>query len=177
MESSSFHDIQVEAARKLQKWDENMESAEEVVYSSFLVGAAREVGLDVDGLVKLPMMNVGKKKDQSVQVNVSCSEGESFREAEMDVSGLVMLPSRNVEVKDQSIQVSVPCPDCELFERSGMVGDFSFSDDEKEEDSARLPLVCNCDLFTFFIYYIYHYFDLNLIVNILLCMICELTKQ
>ena len=43
-ESSSFHDIQVEASRKLQKRDENMDSAEKVVYSSFLVGAAREAG-------------------------------------------------------------------------------------------------------------------------------------
>ena len=73
MESSSFHDIQVEATRKLEKWDENMDSAEEVVYSSFLVGAAREAGVDVDGLVKLPMMNV-EVKDQSVQVSVPCPD-------------------------------------------------------------------------------------------------------
>ena len=63
MESSSFHDIQVEAARKLEEWNEGMASAEDVVYSSFLVDAAREAGVDVDGLVKLPMMNVEVKQD------------------------------------------------------------------------------------------------------------------
>ena len=47
MESS---DIQVEAARKLEEWNEDMASAEDVVYSSFLVDAAREAGVDVDGL-------------------------------------------------------------------------------------------------------------------------------
>ena len=52
MESASFHDIQAQAARKLEKWDENMANAEQVVYSSFLVGAAREATVDVDGLVK-----------------------------------------------------------------------------------------------------------------------------
>ena len=42
MESSSFQEIQAEAARKLARWDTNMEIAEKVVYSSFLVNAARE---------------------------------------------------------------------------------------------------------------------------------------
>ena len=42
MESSSFQDIQTEAAGKLSRWDNNMENAEKVVYSSFLVSAARE---------------------------------------------------------------------------------------------------------------------------------------
>ena len=41
MESSSFKVIQSEVTRKLCKWDENMASAEEVVYSSFLMNAAR----------------------------------------------------------------------------------------------------------------------------------------
>ena len=40
MESSSFKEIQVKAARKLSRWDDDMESAEEVAYSSFLVSAA-----------------------------------------------------------------------------------------------------------------------------------------
>ena len=42
MESSSF---QAEAARKLARRDTNMEIAEKVVYSNFLVSAAREAGV------------------------------------------------------------------------------------------------------------------------------------
>ena len=56
MESSSFQAIQAEAARKLRKWDENIESEERVVHSSFLVSAAREAGVDVGRLVRLPMV-------------------------------------------------------------------------------------------------------------------------
>ena len=48
MESSSFQEIQVEAAKKLSRWYENMQHAEEVVYHSFLVSAAREVGVDAN---------------------------------------------------------------------------------------------------------------------------------
>ena len=39
-----------------------------MVYSGFLVGCAREAGVDVDGLVKLTMLSVNMKKDQSIQV-------------------------------------------------------------------------------------------------------------
>ena len=51
-----------------------MQCAEEVVYGSYLVSAAREAGIVVDGLVKLPMLNVEMKKDESVQVSVPCAE-------------------------------------------------------------------------------------------------------
>ena len=82
MESSSFKEIQAEAARKLSKWDQNMDSAEEVVYSSFLVGAAREAGVDVDGLVKLPMVVSHRlKKDESVQVSLPCLECEALEKS------------------------------------------------------------------------------------------------
>ena len=84
MESSSFKDIQSEAARKLSKWDENMESAEEVVYSSFLVSAAREAGVDVDRLVRMPMVSYGMKKDESVQVNLPCPECVSLEKSLSD---------------------------------------------------------------------------------------------
>ena len=42
MESSSFQEIQAEAAKKLSRWDDNMQFAEEVAYGSFLDSAARE---------------------------------------------------------------------------------------------------------------------------------------
>ena len=77
MESSYFRDIQAKATWKPAKWDENMDSAEEVVYSSFLVSPVREAGVDVDGLVRLPMvMSHCLKKDESVQVTLPCSESE-----------------------------------------------------------------------------------------------------
>ena len=81
MESSSFQEIQAEAAKKLSRWDENMQCAEEVVYGSFLVSAARESGIDVDGLVKLPMLHVEVKKEESVQVSVPCPECESLEKS------------------------------------------------------------------------------------------------
>ena len=74
IESSSFNEIQMEAHRRLSKWDQNMTIAEEAVYGSFLVDAAREAGVDVDGLVKLPMLNEGIKSDQSIQVNIPSPE-------------------------------------------------------------------------------------------------------
>ena len=46
MESSSFQQIQVEAAKKLSRWDENIQCAEKVVYGVFLVSAAREAEVD-----------------------------------------------------------------------------------------------------------------------------------
>jgi hypothetical protein len=72
MESSTFQDIQVEAARKLRKWDDNIQSAERVVYSSFLVSVAREAGVDVDGLVRLPMLRRDVQRNAGVQANLSC---------------------------------------------------------------------------------------------------------
>ena len=68
LESPSFEAIQVEASRELAKWDDNMKKAVEVVYSSFLVDAAKEAGVNVEWLVKMPMMS--SKKDQSVQVDL-----------------------------------------------------------------------------------------------------------
>ena len=73
MELSFFQAIQGEAARKLWKWDENIKSAKGVVYSSFLVSAAREAGVDVDRLVRLPMVT-RDLKDVSVQVSVPCPD-------------------------------------------------------------------------------------------------------
>ena len=61
-----------EAARKLAKRDKNVNNAEDVVYSSFLVSAAREAGVDVDRLVKMPMISM--KKDESVQVDLPCPD-------------------------------------------------------------------------------------------------------
>ena len=59
-----------------------MESAEEVVYSSFLVSAVREAGVDVDGLVRLPMvMSHSLKKDESVQVTLPHFECESLEKS------------------------------------------------------------------------------------------------
>ena len=84
MESSSFKEIQAEATRKLSSWDDNMESAEEVVYSSFLVSAAREAGVDVDGMMKLPMFSPGLKKDESVQVSLPCPECVSLEKSLSD---------------------------------------------------------------------------------------------
>ena len=56
-----------------------MESAEEVVYSSSLVSPVREAGVDVDGLVRLPMvMSHCLKKDESVQVTLPRPECESL---------------------------------------------------------------------------------------------------
>ena len=45
------------------------------------MGAAREAGVHVDGLVKLPMLNKAMKKDQSVQVSVPCPECESLEKS------------------------------------------------------------------------------------------------
>ena len=73
MESSSCKEIVSEAARKLSKWDENMANAENVVYSSFLVSAAREA-IDVDRIVRMPMISHVMKKDESVQVSLPCPE-------------------------------------------------------------------------------------------------------
>ena len=77
LESPSFEAIQVEASRKLAKWDDD--KAEEVVYSSFLVDAAKEAGVDVERLVKMPMMS--SKKDQSVQVDLPCPNCVQFKES------------------------------------------------------------------------------------------------
>ena len=48
--------------------------AQRVVYSSFLVGAAREAGVDVDRLVRLPLVTRDLKKDVSVQVSLPCPD-------------------------------------------------------------------------------------------------------
>ena len=65
VESSSFEVevIQLEVARKQARWDSNMEMAEKVVYSSFLVSTTctREVGVDIERIVKLPMIDVKLK--------------------------------------------------------------------------------------------------------------------
>ena len=87
MESSSFKEIQAEAARRLSTWDENMNSAEDVVYGSFLVSAAREAGVDVDGLMKLPMLAHEMKKDVSIQVSVPCPECELMEKSVMEGMG------------------------------------------------------------------------------------------
>ena len=81
MESSSFQEIQREAARKLSRWDSNMEIAEKVVYSSFLVSAAREAGVDVDGLRQLPMLKYDRKQDACVQVSLSCPDCVSLEKS------------------------------------------------------------------------------------------------
>ena len=51
-----------------------MESAEEVVYSSFLVSAAREAGMDVDRIVRMLMISHVMMKDESIQVSLPCPE-------------------------------------------------------------------------------------------------------
>ena len=55
MESSSIKDIQSKAARK---------------HCGLLVSAAREAGVYVDRLLRMPMDSHGTKKDESVQVSL-----------------------------------------------------------------------------------------------------------
>ena len=42
---------------------------------------AREAGVDVDRLVRMPMVSYGMKKDESVQVNLPCPECVSLEES------------------------------------------------------------------------------------------------
>ena len=41
--------------------------------------------MDVDGLVKLPMLSVNMKKDQSIQVSLPCPECESLEKSMCEV--------------------------------------------------------------------------------------------
>ena len=57
MKSPSFMNIQLETAKEIRQWDEKMEVAEELAYSTFLIDAAKKAGVDVEGIVKLSMMD------------------------------------------------------------------------------------------------------------------------
>ena len=49
-----------------------------------LVSGAREAGVDVDRLVKLPMVSNDRKKDESVQANLPCPECVSLEKSLSD---------------------------------------------------------------------------------------------
>ena len=72
IESSSLKEIETLAAKKMSEWDEQMTIVEHVVYSTFLVTCAREAGVDVDSIVKLPMLDLCERKDAETQVDMPC---------------------------------------------------------------------------------------------------------
>ena len=67
MTSSSSEVVQREAAQELARWDRNIDIAEDVVFSRFLVDAAKGVGIDADKVVRFPYDTV-EKVDKGEQV-------------------------------------------------------------------------------------------------------------
>jgi len=61
-----------EAEAEIEKWGRNIKVVEIVVYTSFLVDAAKKVGIEVEKVRECPYFRSPATKDQAVQASFPC---------------------------------------------------------------------------------------------------------
>ena len=74
MEYPIYSVVHQEAEAEIEKWGRNIEVVESVVYTGFLVDAAKEVGIEVKKVKECPYFRSPTTKDQAVQASFPCPE-------------------------------------------------------------------------------------------------------
>ena len=72
LESPIYAVVRQEAEAEIEKWGRNIEVVESVVYTSFLVDAAKEVGIEIEKVRECPYFRSPATKDQAVQASFPC---------------------------------------------------------------------------------------------------------
>ena len=74
LESPIYAVVRQEAEAETEKWGRNIEVVESVVYTSFLVDAAKEVGIEVEKVSECPYFRSPVTKNQAVQASFPCPD-------------------------------------------------------------------------------------------------------